>query len=71
MKDYHQARADKYMSIVERVRNAKPYRLGMIARSLDMSELELSSFISQRGCYGLPLLTDLIEIEKKLNEVLK
>lgn len=71
MKGYHQARADKYMSIVERIINAKPYRLGAIARSLDMDELELSSFVSLRGCYGLPLLTDLIEIEKKLNEVLK
>ena len=60
MKDYHQARADKYISIVERIRQAKPDRLGLRARSLDMDELEVSSFVTLRGCYGLPLLTDLI-----------
>jgi len=69
MKPYQQARHNKHVSVVERIRAAKPYRLNLIANALGMDVLELSAFISYQG--EMPLLTDLIEIEKKLNEVLK
>ena len=63
MKTYQQARLDKYKSIVDEIKNAKPYQLSSIARRLEMSELELCSFASG---LNIPLLADLIEIENKM-----
>lgn len=63
MKSYQQARFDKYKSVVEKIKQAKPYQLSSIARQLEMSELELCSFASG---LNIPLLADLIEIENKL-----
>lgn len=63
MKSYQQARFDKYKSVVEKIKQAKPYQLSSIARQLEMSELELCSFASG---LRIPLLADLIEIENKM-----